>query len=112
MNMKNLVAVGLLIAVSLFALWRAGQFADDRRADSVMRSLCKEIQGYRQRTGKLPPNLDTIADGKKADWLKDLTNGVSIIYDPGAPDRMPRLAVSVGRTTITEQEPSLDSYYH
>ena len=107
--MKSLVAVGLL-AVSLFALWQARQFADQRRADSVMRSLCREIQDYRQRTGQLPPDFDTMADSKRADWLKDLTNAVSITYDPGsnAQDRMPRLAVSVGRTSIAVQGPSLE----
>jgi|ERR1019366_2465422 hypothetical protein len=105
--MKSLVAVGLL-AISLFALWQARQFADQRRAHSVVHSLCREIQDYRQRTGQLPPNLDTIADRKRADWLKNLTNAVSITYDPGAQDRMPRLAVSVGRTSIAVQGPSLE----
>jgi hypothetical protein len=107
MKKKSLVAV-VLLAVSLFALWQARQFADHRRADSVMRSLCREIQGYRQLTGQLPTNLDMIADGKKADWLKDLTNAVSITYDPGAQDRMPYLAVSVGHASISVQGPSLD----
>src|SRR5262245_52652441 len=108
MRMKSLVAVGLL-AVSLFALWQARQFADQRRADSITRSLCREIDFYRQRTGQLPPNLDTIADGKTADWLKALTNAASITYDPGSAqeDRMPRLEVSVGRTSISVQGPSL-----
>ena len=99
---KNLVAASV-VAVFLFGLWQARQVADHRRAGSIMHSLCSEIQGYRQRTGQLPPDLDTIADGKKAGWLKDLTNAASVTYDSGAQDRMPRLAVSVGHTSIAVQ---------
>ena len=107
MKKKSLIVVGLL-AVCLFALWQARLSADHRRADSVMRSLCSEIQGYRQWAGHLPPNLDTIADGKKADWLKDLTNGVLITYDPGSSDRMPHIDVSVGYASIYVNGSTLD----
>jgi hypothetical protein len=106
--MKSLVAVGLL-AFSLCGFWFARQVADQRRTDSVMRLLCSEIQDYRQRTGQLPPSLDAIADGEKAGWLRDLTNAVSITYDPGsAPDRMPRLTVSAGRTFMAVQGSGLE----
>ena len=111
MKKKGLVAVSLL-AVALFALWQARLFADHRRADSVMRSLCSEIQGCRQRTGQFPPNLETLAEGKRTDWLRDLTNAVSITYDPGsAQARMPFLEVSVGYASISAQG-SLEYHPH
>ena len=105
---KKCLVVASLLAVSLFALWQARLSADHRRAASVMHSLCREIQGYRQRTGQMPPTLDTIADGKKADWLKNLTNGVSINYVPGSGDRLPHIDVSVGYASIYVNGSTLD----
>ena len=107
--MKKLIAVGLL-TVSLFSYLLARQVADQRRADSVLRSLCSEIRDYRHRTGHLPPSLDAIAGGDKSDWLRDLSNAMSITYDPGgAPDRMPRLTVSAGRTFMALQGPGFEN---
>jgi hypothetical protein len=112
-NLKSLLAAGLLavglLAVSLFVFLAAWQLVDEWRTDSTMRMLCREIQDYRQRTGQLPPNLDSIADGKAAGWLSDLTNSISITYDPGAPDRMPRLAVSARLSSRAVQGPGLEN---
>lgn len=96
-----------ILALILCAVWQVRVAEDRKRATAVIRLLYTGIHAYREGAGHLPSNLDQISDG--TGWLRNATNSVSITYDPGssAENRMPRLSVSVGYSTIALQGPGL-----
>jgi hypothetical protein len=112
-NMKTYrvaVFIAVLSAVILLVCWKARLVADTRHTNEVMRSLCKELQAYRQRTGQLPPNLGVLAgsQGLGAGWLSSLTNNVAVTYDPGSSNSMPFLSVNFGHAWHTVQGADFD----
>ncbi len=72
----------LLLGDFPFARWRARQIVAEKRVTSTAHLLCKGMEDYRLRMGRLTVGLDQITNTPEIDarWLQTVPSILSVSY--------------------------------